>query len=725
MRHTALVSDPSHPHPLGIHPRDGGVEVAVLAAHAERVQFCLLDPAGSRELDPDGAWLERRVDLPNRTHGVWHGFIPDVAPGQRYGLRVHGEWNPRQGLRHNPAKLLLDPYARAVVPPSTLRPEVFGHRVGDDLLGNPRLADDRDSAPYSAHGVVTAAAQPTPSTRPRTPWRDTVIYEAHVRGLTRRLPGLPDHLRGTYAALGHPWTVEHLTRLGITALELLPVLSFLPEAHLVRREVSNYWGYSTLAFFAPHLAYASTPDPIAAIAEFQQMVAALHAAGIEVLLDVVYNHTCEGGVSGPMLSFRGLDALTYYRLDGDGHDVDFTGTGNSLDASQARVVQLVLDSLRYWAEVMDVDGFRFDLAPTLARDHNEFTPDHPMLVAMRADPVLAGVKLIAEPWDVGPDGWQTGAFPPPFAEWNDRFRDDVREFWLPGAARAATGRSTGGLRDLGTRIAGSADTFSFDRGPLASVNFITAHDGFTLADTTMYNTKRNLANGEDNRDGTDNNRSWNHGIDGPDAPAAVLAARQRSVRNLLGTLLLSAGVPMILAGDEFGRTQEGNNNAYSQDNELSWVNWELEPAQEQLLATTQFLISLRRAFPAVRPSTFYSGLLVDEDAGVKDISWFGPDGAEMIWQRWEDGSLRTLQVLFADPALARSCGDEAGNSLLMVVAGAPQPEEIVLPKPDWVSGFEQLWTSDDPQPPTAPGPVLAPSSTITLAANSLTLFRTT
>jgi isoamylase len=719
----------SLPHPLGVHPRDGGVDVAVLAAHADQVDFCLLDRTEDGE-----SWLERRFELPRRTHGVWHGFVPDVPLGQRYGLRVHGPWNPRRGFRHNPAKLLLDPYARAVVPPAGLRPEVFGHPVGDDLNGNPRVPDDRDSAAFAAHGVVTPSG-PNPaffSTRPHTPWADTVIYEAHVRGLTRRLPGVPARLRGTYAGLAHPATIEYLTGLGVTAIELLPVHASVPEGQLVRRGLSNYWGYSTLGFFAPHLAYAATDDPAQAVIEFRTMVAALHAAGLEVLLDVVYNHTCESGVAGPTLSFRGLDAATYYRLDGDGRDIDFTGCGNSLDATHARVVQLVLDSLRYWVEAMDVDGFRFDLAPTLARGRNEYHPDHPMLVAMRADPVLAGVKLIAEPWDVGPDGWRTGQFPAPFTEWNDRFRDDVRDFWLAGAARAAVGESSGGLRDLGTRIAGSVDTFADDRGPLASINFVTAHDGLTMADLTAYNTKHNLGNGEENRDGTDNNRSWNHGFEGPTEDDAVLTARRRSIRNLLGTLLFSAGVPMLVAGDEFGRTQRGNNNPYSQDNDVSWLDWQLQPWQEDLLATTRHLIELRRRFRGVRPSRFFNGMPPSSaPAGaLKDLAWYAADGAEMAGRHWEDGRLRTLQVLFAEPppepedpdGPALGSGPGTG-SLLMVIAGSVYRQDILLPRPPSIVGYELLWDSAEARPPTGKARRLKPAAKVTLSPDSLRLYR--
>ncbi|GAB6897597.1 glycogen debranching protein GlgX [Kineosporia succinea] len=707
----------SLPYPLGVHPRDHGVDVAVLATNADRVQLCLLDP------DPavPGRFSERRVDLPNRTYGIWHGFVPDVQPGQRYGFRVHGPWDPRRGHRHNPAKLLLDPYARALVPPpGGLVPELYGHQVDAELKGNHRTQDHRDSMPHAAHGVVVEPGAPRKSTKPRTPWARTVVYEAHVRGLTKNLPGVPDALRGTYAGLAHPATVEYLTGLGVTALELLPVHATQSEGHLEARDLTNYWGYNTLGFFAPNPGYAASDDPEAVLAEFRDMVQALHAAGLEVLLDVVYNHTCEAGVIGPTLSFRGLDAATYYRLDGDGRDIDFTGCGNSLDATQTRVVQLVLDSLRYWVQEMDVDGFRFDLAPTLARGRNEYHADHPMLVAMRVDPVLAGAKLIAEPWDLGPDGWRTGQFPPPFAEWNDRYRDDVRDFWLTSAARVANGETPGGLRDLGTRIAGSADTFDAARGPLASVNFVTAHDGFTLADLTAYDVKHNHDNGEDNRDGTDNNRSWNHGTEGPTDDPAILTARRRNIRNVLGTLLFSAGVPMLVAGDEFGRTQHGNNNPYSQDSPVSWLDWDLEGWQSDLLATTRYLLSLRRRFGAVRPSHFFTG--EPGPTGLRDVAWFAEDGTEMTMAHWGDTQRRMLQVLFAEPPAAIGRGETTG-SLLLVIAGSLQPPTVVLPDVPPLMSYELLWDSAEPRPP-APGsaPLLPPATEIVPSPDSLRLY---
>jgi len=690
----------------------------VLATHADRVQFCLLDPVEPEQPGRPREFRERRFDLPERSHGVWHGFVPDVAVGQRYGFRVHGPWDPRRGHRHNPVKLLLDPYARAVVGPPRLRPELYGHMVGADLTGHLRIPDHRDSAPYAAYGLVTAPPAAVASTKPHTPWARTVIYEAHVRGLTRNLPGVPEHLRGTYAGLAHPATLEHLTGLGVSAVELLPVHAHHSEAHLEAAGLVNYWGYNTLGFFAPHLAYAASRDPLEAVEEFRRMVQSLHEAGLEVLLDVVYNHTCEAGVSGPTLSWRGLDAATYYRLDGDGRDIDFTGCGNSLDASRTPVVQMVLDSLRYWVQEMDVDGFRFDLAPTLARGHNEYHPDHPMLVAMQVDPVLAGVKLIAEPWDLGPDGWRTGQFPAPFSEWNDRYRDDVRDFWLTSAARIANGESPGGLRDLGTRVAGSADTFAAGRGPLASINFVTAHDGFTMADLTAYDVKHNLDNGEGNRDGTDNNRSWNHGAEGDTDDQLILDARRRSIRNMLATLLFSAGVPMLVAGDEFGRSQGGNNNPYAQDGPVSWVDWDLADWQRDLLVTTRHLIALRIRHAAVRPSRFFTGEQGPD--GLRDVSWFAEDGAEMTMAHWGDEHRRMLQVLFARPP---GRADEAAGSLLLVVSGSGEPPRVVLPDVPPLSSYELLWDSASALPPE-PGSTtaLTPGTQIDPAPDSLQLY---
>ncbi|HYY11534.1 MAG TPA: glycogen debranching protein GlgX [Kineosporiaceae bacterium] len=677
----------SRPHPLGVRPRDGGVEVAVLAAHAEGVWFCL--PA-------DGG--ERQVELTARTHDVWHAFVPDVPVGSRYGYRVSGRWEPVLGHRHNPAKFLLDPYARALDGPLLLRPEAFAHTVDERFAGDPAQRDGRDSVGVVPHGVVTGRPFDWGGDAPpRVPTADTVVYEAHVKGFTRRMPGVPEHLRGTYAGLASDAAIEHLVRLGVTTVELLPIHAIGDEPSLVARGMPNYWGYSTLSFFAPEPRYAAASDPLDVLDEVKGMVRRLHEAGLEVVLDVVYNHTCEGGPGGPSLSWRGLDAATYYRLDPHGGYVDTTGCGNSLDAREPRVLQLVLDSLRYWVEEVHVDGFRFDLAPTLARGHDGFDGGHPFLVAARIDPVLGGVKLIAEPWDLGSYGWRTGQFPTPWSEWNDRFRDGVRDFWLGGGRQVARGEQGGGVRDLATRLAGSADVFPPQRGPLASVNFVTAHDGFTLADLTAYDGKHNEANGENNRDGTDDNHSWNHGVEGPTADADILAARRRTARNLLGTLLLATGIPMITQGDEFGRTQHGNNNAYCLDDETSWVDWDLRPDQLDRLETTAHLLRLRREHPVLRQDRFFAGRPVHLD-GTKDLAWFGPDGTEMNHERWHDPSLRTLQM-YLHAVVPDGEGRHVDESLLVVVQGAGWPVAVQLPGEPWASRYRLLWDSAFELPP--------------------------
>jgi glycogen operon protein len=662
--------------------RPGGAEVAVFAEHADAVEVCLGEPGE-----------EHRVELAHRGHGVHFGFVPGLAVGSSYGLRAHGPWDPRKGLRYNASKLVLDPYSRAVSGQVAWRPEVFGHAVGDDLRGDPDVPDHRDSAPFVPRSVVLDGRFDWGDDRPpQVPWSQTVLYEAHVRGLTRRLPGVPEALRGTYAGLAHPATIEHLTALGITTVELLPVHAFTSEPGLVLRGAVNYWGYNTLGFFAPHAAYASAQHPAGVLAEFKGMVRLLHQAGIEVVLDVVYNHTCEQGPDGATLSWRGLDNRAYYRLDDNGRDVDVTGCGNTLDFRHPRVVQLALDSLRYWVAECHVDGFRFDLATALARGRDDgYDPDHPFLVALRADPLLSRVKLVAEPWDVGPHGWRTGQFPPPMAEWNDRFRDTVRTFWLADAARTARGEAGHGVRELATRLTGSQDLFgSADRGPLASVNYVAAHDGFTLADTTAYERKHNEANGEANRDGHDDNRTWNHGAEGSSDDPATLAARRRSMRNLLGTVLVSAGVPMLAAGDELGRTQGGNNNAYNRDDETSWLDWDLQPWQHDLLATAQYLVRLRREHPVLRQRCFFGNRAPHED-GTLDLAWFDADAAPVDAGRWHDPRTRVLQAFLH----GRPVDDD---SLLLVLCGSPQATEVVLPAAPWASSYELLWDSADERP---------------------------
>ncbi|WP_022924367.1 glycogen debranching protein GlgX [Serinicoccus marinus] len=629
-------SSTERPPRLGLTRTDAGPEIAVLARHASAVEVCLSTASG-----------ERRIPLRRNAHGIWWDVVPELTPGTRYGFRVHGPWAPDEGHRHNPAKLLLDPYAHAVDGEVAWAPEVYGHVVGEDGWTDPETPDDRDSAAHVPRSVVVDqnVFDWGQDTRPDVPWTEMVLYEAHVRGLTMRHPGIPEKIRGTYAALGHPALVEHLTSLGVTSLELLPIQAFTSEPALVRRGLANYWGYNSLGFFAPHAGYAAATDPQGVVDEVKGAVRALHAAGIEVILDVVYNHTAEQSVwDGPTLSFRGLDNRTYYRLDDRGRDIDVTGCGNTLDLRDPQVARMVLDSLRHWVEDFHVDGFRFDLAPALARGRDDaYDREHAFHVALEADPVLSRVKLIAEPWDVGVHGWRTGQFPAVFAEWNDRFRDTARSFWLADVGRRLHGHHGHGVRELATRIAGSADLFARDgRGPIASVNLVTAHDGYTLADLTAYEHKHNHANGEDNRDGHGDNRSWNHGVEGPTDDPEVQRHRRRSIRNLLGTLLLSPGVPMLVAGDELGRTQQGNNNAYCQDNELTWVDWDLEEWQTALLTDTTALLRLRRELALLRGPEFAR---YDAAPGRTRLRWFDERGEVMGEDRWNDPHRCTLTVV--------------------------------------------------------------------------------
>ncbi len=704
------------PPPLGVTLRaDGSADVAVYAGHADGVELCLFEPR-----DIEGR-SERRVELGGRSHGTWFARVPDLRAGQRYGLRVHGPWEPERGHRHNPAKLLLDPYAQAVEGDVAWVPEVFGHTVEASLRGDTAFRDDRDSAPFVPRGVVLDNGFDWgDDARPQVPWTDTVIYEAHVRGLTARHPAVPEELRGSYAGVAHPAVIEHLVGLGVTTLELLPVHSFVSEPALARRGATNYWGYNTLSFLAPHGRYAASADPQQAVTELKGMVRLLHEAGIEVILDVVYNHTCEQGADGATLSLRGLDNRAYYRLDWQGHDVDVTGCGNTVDLRHPVPLRLVLDSLRHWVQDVHVDGFRFDLATALARGRDDaYDPDHPFLMALRTDPVLSRVKLIAEPWDVGPHGWRTGQFPPPFAEWNDRYRDCVRTFWLADAGRQATGHQGHGVRELATRLAGSQDLFGTrDRGPLASVNYIASHDGFTLADATAYNDKHNEPNGEFGQDGHNDNRSWNHGVEGRTDDQDVEAQRRLAIRNLLATLAFSTGVPMIGAGDELGRTQEGNNNAYCQDNPVSWVDWDLEPWQEHLAATTRRLLALRREHAVLRQRQFFAGSPRRSD-GTTDLTWYAEDGRRMDPGRWNDTGVRTVQMYLDG-------GHVEGRSLLVILHG-DGPTTVTLPTEASTAAYELLWNSVDEGPNTLPdngtrSQTRLPGSTVTLDGPTVQLY---
>ncbi len=662
---------PGHPRPLGVRWDGAGVNIAVFSESAEAVDVCFYGRDADGAIDPA---TERRVALAERSGSIWHGYVPGVGPGTAYGLRVDGPYDPAHGQRHNPSKLLLDPYARQVTGTLDDDAAVYGY------VGDPHAArhDHRDSAPYVPVAVVANDTFPWGHDhRPRVPWSETVLYELHVKGFTKLHPGVPPQLRGTYAGLAHPAAIEHLRTLGVTSVELLPVQASASEPRLLDNGLINYWGYNTIGYFAPHTAYAAGDDPVS---EFRAMVRSLHEAGLEVILDVVYNHTAEGAEDGPTLAFRGLDNATYYRLDP--HDPsrygDPTGCGNTLDLSTAPVLALVLDSLRYWVDEMHVDGFRFDLASTLMRDSA-------FLDAVGQDPLLRDVKLIAEPW--GMSGYDLGRFPSPWAEWNDQYRDCLRTAWHGGTAAPG---APGSLADLATRLTGSSDIFP-RRSPLASVNFVTAHDGFTLADLVSYERKHNEDNGEDNRDGSDANRSRNGGVEGPTSDPAVLAVRRKLRRAHLATLLLSAGVPMLVAGDELGRTQCGNNNAYCQDNELSWVAWPYDrrdPAgvDPALMPLISGLLDLRRRSPVLRRTTFFRGGRVqpgDDVSPVPDISWFRADGAMMENADWD---VDTVTVHLSGQALRarlRHGQRVTDDSYVIILHTGPDDIDVTLPGPPW------------------------------------------
>ncbi|MCX5194266.1 glycogen debranching protein GlgX [Streptomyces sp. NBC_00249] len=707
---------PGSSHPLGAryHAGPGGVagtNFALWAQGAEAVELCLFDAAGA----------ETRCTLAELTHEIWHGFVPGVRPGQRYGFRVHGRWDPWTGARYNPAKLLLDPYARAVDGDFTLPPEVYGHvRDWPQQYIADTVRDDRDSAPHVPKGVVVHDDDDwADDVRPKTPWADSVIYELHVRGFTMRHPGVPEELRGTYAGLAHPAAVEHLTKLGVTAVELLPVHQFAHEDHLLRRGLRNYWGYNSVGYFAPHAGYSSSGTAGQQVGEFKRMVRALHAAGIEVILDVVYNHTAEAGELGPTLSLRGIDNRGYYRLQSDQRRyADYTGCGNTLHAGRPHVLRLITDSLRYWVTEMGVDGFRFDLAAALARSMHDVDMLSPFLAVIAQDPVLRRVKLIAEPWDVGSGGYQVGAFPPLWTEWNDRYRDAVRDFWrgaLPD------------VRDLGYRLSGSSDLYAWGgRRPYASVNFVTAHDGFTLRDLVSYERKHNEANGEAGRDGTNDNRSWNGGAEGETDDPRIGALRRRQLRNLLTTLLLSTGVPMLVAGDEFGRTQGGNNNAYCQDNETGWVDWSLleDPAWSELFALARRLISLRQAHPVLRRRAFFSGRAQGAD-GLRDLAWFTPAGAEMTERDWYAPAAALGLYLSGRDIPGR---DERGrqvsdDSFLALLHAGDRPVEWVLPGPPWADAYELVLDTSRESQAAPPATRHRGGEGLTVPARSVLLLR--
>jgi len=665
---TPGIVRPGEPVPLGATWNGKGTNFSLFSEVAERVELCLFDEQGNQQA----------IALPERTAFCWHGYLPWVKPGQRYGFRVHGPWDPANGIRCNPSKLLLDPYARAITGHVEWGPELFPYPMGGDDLQRDD-ADDMARMPKSV--VVDERFDWAGDRRLQVPLHETVIYEMHVKGFTRRHPDVPEELRGTYAGLAHPAAIDHLTRLGITAVELLPIHHFVHESHQIEKGLRNYWGYHSIGYFAPHGEYASTGDGGGQVAEFKQMVKALHAAGLEVILDVVYNHTGEGNHLGPMLCFKGIDNRAYYRVveDDSRYYMDYTGTGNSLNMRHPHTLQLVMDSLRYWVQEMHVDGFRFDLASTLARELYDVDRLSAFFDIIHQDPVLANVKLIAEPWDIGAGGYQVGNFPVRWCEWNGKYRDTVRDYWR-GEEQT--------LSEFANRLTGSADLYQDDgRKPYASVNFVTAHDGFTLRDLVSYNEKHNEANGEDNNDGESHNRSWNCGAEGPTDDPAVNELRARQQRNFLTTLLLSQGIPMIVAGDEMSRTQQGNNNAYCQDNEISWLDW--DAADRGLLEFTRRVIQLNREHPVFQRRRWFKGRPL-HGKDVADVAWLRPDGRPMSEEDWQAGFVKSLAMFLNGDALRDL--DEDGNrltdtSFLLLFNAHHEPLRFTMPE----ASFGERW----------------------------------
>ena len=636
-----------HPYPLGATWDGVGVNFALFSEHATAVELCLFDsPYAGRE--------SIRIPLVERTDQVWHGYLPDVRPGQLYGYRVYGPYEPAQGHRFNPHKLVVDPYAKAMGRSLRWHDSVFGYNVSgttDDLT-----FDTRDSAAYAPLAAVCDTSFTWGDDKPlRTPWHQTVIYELHVKGFTRLMPEIPEDLRGTYLALTTEPALRHLKSLGVTAVELLPIHHHTDEWHLAQKRLVNYWGYNTLAYFAPDIRYSVSRSPQESVREFKMMVRGLHAAGLEVILDVVYNHTCEGDQRGPTLSLRGIDNVSYYRLTPGNRRFyeDFTGCGNTLNMRSPRVLQMIMDSLRYWVLEMHVDGFRFDLASALARELHAVDKLGAFFDIIHQDPILSRVKLIAEPWDLGEGGYQVGNFPVGWTEWNGKYRDSVRRFWR------GDGRQ---VSELATRLAGSSDLYELSgRRPYASINFVTAHDGFSLHDLVSYSAKHNEANGEQNRDGENNNLSYNFGVEGPSTDPEIQALRERQKRNFVATLLFSQGVPMLAHGDELSQSKRGNNNTYCQDNDLSWLDWTLTPAQEEFLEFVRAVIALRRAHPVLRRRRFFAGRKIRGE-GVQDIAWFDPSGVEMTDAGWASEHVRCIGVKLSGDAIAET--NERGERII-------------------------------------------------------------
>ena len=690
------------PYPRGASWDGKGTNFAIFSAHATKVELCIFGPGGDKEVE--------RIALPEYTDQIWHGYLPEITPGTLYGFRVHGPHEPKSGHRFNPNKLLLDPYACAHFGDLKWNPAVFGHQMesADDLT-----FDKRDSAPFMPKCAVVDANFDWTGSRGRksAPWNDTIIYEMHVRGFTKRHPAVPQHLRGTYAGLGTRAVIDYIRALGVTTVELLPIHTFVDDNHLLEKGLNNYWGYNSIGFFAPDPRYASARAD--SLREFKEMVAQLHDGGLEVMLDVVYNHTAEGNELGPTLSFKGIDNASYYRLIAGEprYYVNDTGTGNTLNLSHPRVLQMVTDSLRYWVQQTNIDGFRFDLGTILAREPNGFDNQSGFLKACCQDPLLGTVKLIAEPWDCGPGGYQVGGFPPGWAEWNDKFRDTVRDFWRGEAPASA----------MTERMCASGDIYNRQgRRPWASVNFVTAHDGLTLNDTASYNEKHNEANGEENKDGSSDNRSWNCGVEGPTDDAAIYELRERQIRNMLATLLLSQGTPMVLAGDEFGRTQKGNNNAYCQDNEISWLNWDIEEKGQSLIRFTKKLTGLRHKYPILRRDRFLNGQYVEE-LGVKDVTWINANGKEMEDEHWGDSGMRCFGMLLdgrAQTSGIRQAGHEA--TLLMAINVHSDLVNFVLP--ECVGGNAWTVLIDTNEPAKDEGVTLETGEEYGMTAHSLLLF---
>jgi glycogen operon protein len=678
---------PGKPYPLGATYDGAGVNFALFSDNAIAVELCLFDTSGDRS-------ERERIRLPEQTDNVWHVYVPGLRPGQLYGYRVSGPYAPEAGHRFNPAKLLADPYAQALSGEIKWDDSLFGYPIGHPAADLRR--DDRDSAAYMSKCVVVDPEFDWGADRhPGTPLHKSVIYELHVKGFTARHPEVDERLRGTYAGLASPPAIDYLRRLGVTAVELLPVHQFVDDRNLQERGLHNYWGYNTLGFFAPHAAYAAAKGPGEQVREFKAMVKALHAAGIEVILDVVYNHTGEGTQNGPTLAFRGIDNFVYYRLAPDNrrYYLDYTGTGNTLDVAHPRTLQLIMDSLRYWVTEMHVDGFRFDLTPALVRGHQEGGAMSSFLDVVHQDPVVSQVKLIAEPWDIGAGGYQVGNFPVLWAEWNDKYRDAARRFWRGDELQ---------VRDLAYRLTGSSDLYQHNgRHPSASINFVTAHDGFTLDDLVSYNQKHNQANGEDNRDGNDHNLSWNCGVEGPTEDPNIRNLRERQKRNFLATLFLSQGVPMLLAGDERGRTQGGNNNAYCQDNAVSWLNWQLDERDQALLQWTRRLIAIRCEHPVLHRRRFFQGQHIHGTA-ADDIAWFRCDGLEMSDEEWDSSSVRCLGMLLNGQAMDE--WDEQGQHvrddvMLILMNGRDDMAPFKLPAPADAPRWEVMLDTNTPEIP--------------------------